>query len=126
MAEFTQSPASRQALQRASMQYLSQALGVGPREVQRYRAFLTGQAQQQRNPARAFGRLQPVTLTVKGDFAVGDDDAYLREQKTMTADLEPSFFLDVLTDPDEGWQTFFDSYIIPAGTIENVSVIRFT
>lgn len=122
MAEFQQSAAAGQALQRAAMGYLAQTLGVSMREVQRWRAFLSGQAQQQRNPARAFQRLEPVQLEIKGTYTVSKDE----RDRTLTAEVGEDFFLAVLQDPDEGWEVFLDSNNYPHGTMDDVSLIRFS
>lgn len=139
MADFPQSAASRQSIQDAAQGYLNgrilegkaadraKEFGVTPRTVERWRASLTGSGSQQRNPLHRLSKIGGFKMTVKADYAAGGDPAYLRRQKQMssirfTANEARTLLNQAQADPDEAWQTFFDVYILPSGTIEHAHI----
>ena len=144
MAEFPQSAASRAAMHDAAQSYLNsqllsgpakamaQQLGVSERQVYRYRSFITGKGSQARNPRNALQKLakqsKPLKVKMKADYAAGGDSGYLRDGKDMPAGgsgvpVDGAAFLEsALNNPDEAYQQFFDEYVLPSGTVENVQI----
>lgn len=143
MAEFDQSPATRQAMHQAAEKYLqghilsgtakarAAELGVTPRTVERWRASISGSAAQKRKPnlLRIAAKAPSLKVYVTGDFMIGGDPEYKRLNKKMEAEFghgeSESLLYLALTDPDEAYQLFFEQYIIPPGDFDNVPSIRF-
>lgn len=138
MADFQQSAATREALRRAVHAYLEQSilnsaskvlaaqLGVTVRTINRWKAFIRGTPAQKRAPnlPRVAASLGPVEMYLDAIITVGGDPKYRRARRGIRVEVDKRLFQDALSDPDEAWQDFFDSYVMPSGEIE-APVIRF-
>lgn len=149
MPEFEQSAASRQALHDAAVSHLrsprvvsvlagtsdkkSKAYKNAQRRVQLATAPATAKQRRPLGPkllAQVAGN-KTLRVSIKADFAAGDDPAYLREGKDMPSGgpgvpVDAAAFLALaLSDPDEAYQMFFEEYVLPPGTVENVQSISF-
>ena len=144
MAQFEQSSATRQAMTEAAQSYLFQyiqdrpakalaaTIGVTPRTVQRWKAFLSGSSAQSRAPNLAKVAAATTSIEVRLDavIAVGDDPKYRRRrtgiQVQFSADEASALLAHALSDDedeqDEAWQDFFDAYVMPAGTVEQARI----
>lgn len=152
MAEFAQSKAARAAIKEATREHLQQRIAStssgelarelagtsdrkskaylsAQRNVNRWKAAIAGSASERRKPKDASLKkmaqhVPGFKLSIKADFAVGDDPKYLRKGKDMAGvrfndEAAQDFLEHALDDPDEAYQDFFDQYVIPSGTIEN-------
>lgn len=140
MADFQQSAASRQAMSDAARaalynrittgpaKALAGALGVTPRTVERWRAFINKSGAQQRNPEKALpkvaGLAGSVTLAFSGAVDVGGNPKYSRQLDTQV-EVPAETLSQALARPDDAWEAFFDAYVFPGGTVEDIDSLSF-